>query len=71
MMYQLEENLISGGSGSNLLHFEEARKLDCQALMPEYGLRNSRAHRFNFREGLRITAGGVVAVFVSRIGTCL
>jgi GNAT superfamily N-acetyltransferase len=52
------ERLRSKGIGERLLRklFEEARKFDCQALMPECGLRNSRAHRFYFREGLRITA---------------
>ena len=48
----------SKGVGQHLLNklFEEARKFDCHALMLECGLPNSRAHRFYFREGLRITA---------------
>jgi GNAT superfamily N-acetyltransferase len=52
------ERMRSRGIGERLLDklFEEARKFDCQALMLECGLRNSRAHRFYFREGLRIIA---------------
>jgi GNAT superfamily N-acetyltransferase len=48
----------SQGIGQHLLDIllEEARKFDCRALMLECGLLNSRAHRFYFREGLRITA---------------
>jgi GNAT superfamily N-acetyltransferase len=44
--------------GQRLLQalIQEARDLDCQALALECGLPNSGAHRFYFREGLRISA---------------
>ena len=54
----------STGIGQRLLQrdpllqalIQEARNLDCQALLLECGLRNSGAHKFYFREGLRIAA---------------
>jgi GNAT superfamily N-acetyltransferase len=48
----------SKGVGRRLLQalIQEARNLDCEALLLECGLPNSRAHAFFFREGLSITA---------------
>ena len=48
----------STGIGQRLLQalIQEPRDLDCQALLLECGLRNSGAHKFYFREGLRIAA---------------
>jgi len=48
----------STGIGQRLLQalIREARQLECQALALECGLRNARAHRFYFREGMRISA---------------
>lgn len=48
----------STGIGQRLFQalIQEARDLDCQAVLLECGLRNSRAHKFYFREGLRIAA---------------
>ena len=48
----------SKGIGQHLLEalIQEACDLNCQALTLECGLRNSLAHRFYFREGLRISA---------------
>jgi GNAT superfamily N-acetyltransferase len=48
----------STGIGQHLLQalIEEARNLDCKALVLECGLINPRAHAFYFREGLRISA---------------
>jgi GNAT superfamily N-acetyltransferase len=46
----------SKGLGKRLLSAlnEEARKTDCRALILDCGIRNARAHRFYFREGMRI-----------------
>ena len=48
----------STGIGERLVQalIEEARALECQALVLECGLGNGRAHAFYFREGLRISA---------------
>jgi GNAT superfamily N-acetyltransferase len=51
-------SLRSSGVGHRLLQalIQEARNLDCEALLLECGLPNSKAHAFYFREGLSITA---------------
>jgi GNAT superfamily N-acetyltransferase len=52
------QDVRSIGIGERLLQalIDEARELDCQGLVLECGLMNSRAHAFYFREGLRISA---------------
>lgn len=59
------EDVRSTGIGQRLLQalIEEARNLECQALVLECGLINARAHAFYFREGLRISAFRFAADF--------
>lgn len=48
----------SQGLGNRLLSAltEEARNTGCRAVVLDCGIRNARAHRFYFREGMRITS---------------
>ena len=61
----------SNGIGRCLLQalIQEARDLHCQALALECGLRNSSAHRFYFREGLRISAFRFAVAFDAPSGS--
>jgi GNAT superfamily N-acetyltransferase len=61
----------STGIGQHLLQalIQEARNLDCQALVLECGLINPRAHAFYFREGLRISAFRFAIDFDSVFGS--